>query len=128
MKKGLALGILVVSLIGCGEKDPKYDGEYSCKLINMYNDMSRARGLKSVFPEGTEYVTISINNRVVIVNGMENGSFSSPQLEEMVDEKGMEYLSGERRNTSVSFARELGNLQINIDSKPAQILANCKLQ
>ncbi|WP_272568953.1 hypothetical protein [Providencia sp. PROV255] len=128
MKRILAVTAVVALLVGCGESDPKYDGEYTCYVNQVYNDDSIERGSDYAFPLGTKIADILVKNREITVIGMKSGSYTTPKLNEKKDSDGNDVLFLDDKSLGILFSKHAGIFNVVYSDKSGQLLMNCKLK
>ncbi|EJD6083314.1 hypothetical protein M0L39_RS02905 [Providencia rettgeri] len=128
MKKVLIIGAVVALLAGCGESDPKYDGEYICDVDQISNSQVISNGNPNAFPKDTTKANIIVENRVITVKGLKNGDFTTPKLNEKKDSNGDDYLFLDSENLNVAFTNKVGIFNVVYPDKSGQLLMNCKIK
>lgn len=128
MKRILAVAAVIVLLAGCGESDPKYDGEYVCDIEQISNSGVISNGNPNAFPNELEKTNIVVSNRVITVKGLENGDYLTPKLNEKKDSNGDDYLFLDSDNLNVAFTKKVGIFNVVYPDKSGQLLMNCKMK
>ncbi|MDX4946468.1 hypothetical protein [Providencia manganoxydans] len=128
MKRILAVAAVVALLAGCGESDPKYDGEYICDVDQISNSGVISNGNPNAFPKELEKANIVVSNRVITVKGLENGDYITPKLNEKKDSNGDDYLFLDSDNLNVAFTKKVGIFGVVFPDKSGQFLMNCKIK
>ncbi|MEX6116743.1 hypothetical protein AB6G31_03655 [Providencia hangzhouensis] len=128
MKRILAVASVVALLAGCGESDPKYDGEYICDVDQISNSGVISNGNPNAFPKELEKANIVVSNRVITVKGLENGDYITPKLNEKKDSNGDDYLFLDSDNLNVAFTKKVGIFGVVFPDKSGQFLMNCKIK
>ncbi|MDH2371892.1 hypothetical protein QDQ59_18855 [Providencia rettgeri] len=128
MKRILAVAVVVALLAGCGESDPKYDGEYICDVDQISNSGVISNGNPNAFPKELEKANIVVSNRVITVKGLENGDYITPKLNEKKDSNGDDYLFLDSDNLNVAFTKKVGIFGVVFPDKSGQFLMNCKIK
>lgn len=128
MKRILAVAAVVALLAGCGESDPKYDGEYACDIEQISNSGVISNGNPNAFPKELEKTNIIVSNRVITVKGLNNGDYITPKLNEKKDSNGDDYLFLDSDNLNVAFTKKVGIFNVVYPDKSGQLLMNCKMK
>ncbi|MEX9609201.1 hypothetical protein AB7309_08060 [Providencia manganoxydans] len=125
MKRLSIIFAAVILLVGCGKKDPKYDGEYVCIIDQDINRGAELTGSEYEFPGNLSETVIIIDNRVVTVKGMNFGDYVTPRLEEKKGKEGDELLY-DKDDVHIGYMKRLGILSFRLPDGSGQVLTNCK--